>query len=117
MTPAPRNGRTAPTAGAAAARESATDPGSAAPPKWLGKTGVPRIMSEFQSLRKWSTSPRVFDVELVGDEATTWRCLFVADFDGDRPAGRDLNGDLAQLRVPIRMEITFPSDYPTRRSS
>ena len=25
-----------------------------------------------------------------------------------------MNGDLAQLRVPIRMEISFPSDYPTR---
>ena len=71
-------------------------------------------MSEFQSLRKWSTAPRVYDLELVGDAATTWR-FSVADFDGDCPAGRDLNSDLAQLSQPcIRMEITFPSDYPTR---
>ena len=93
------------------AKAQRTEGPPGAPPKWLGKTGVPRIMSEFQSLRKWSTSPRVFDVELVGDEATTWR-FSVADFDGDCPAGRDLNGDLAQLRVPIRMEISFPERLP-----
>ena len=33
--------------------------------KWLGKTGVPRIMSEFR--RASGRRPRVFDVELVGD--------------------------------------------------
>ena len=57
------------------------------------------------------------EVHALGERAcaaTTWR-FSVADFDNDCPAGRDLNSDLAQLSQPcIRMEITFPSDYPTR---
>ena len=115
VTPAPRSApeEPPPPPELPPAKAQRTEGPGAAPPKWLGKTGVPRIMSEFQSLRRWSTAPRVYDLELVGDAATTWR-FSVADFDGDCPAGRDLNSDLAQLRVPIRMEITFPSDYPTR---
>ena len=85
--------------------------GPGAPPKWLGKAGVPRIMSEFQSLRKWSSAPRVYDVEHVGDRADTWR-FSVSGFDNDCPAGRDLNSDLAQLQGHIRMEVAFPPGYP-----
>ena len=65
VTPAPRT-EPPPPPELPPAKAQRTEGPPGAPPKWLGKTGVPRIMSEFQALRKWSTSPRVFDVELIG---------------------------------------------------
>ena len=60
-------------------------------------------------------SPRVFDIEMVQDRADKWR-FSVNGFDNDCSAGRNLNSDLRKLRGQscIKMEITFPSDYPTR---
>ena len=84
-------------------------------PPWQGKRGTARMFAEMSALRKWKGSPRVFDIEMVQDRADKWR-FSVNGFDNDCPAGRNLNSDLRKLRGQscIKMEITFPSDYPTR---
>ena len=70
------------------------------------------------ALRAWAPSggsPSISDVftcSVNGQEAARFR---VTGFDGGSEAGRNLNNDLAQLSQRcIRMEITFPSDYPVR---
>ena len=84
-------------------------------PPWQGKRGTARMFAEMSALRKWKGSPRVFDIEMVQDRADKWR-FSVNGFDNDCSAGRNLNSDLRKLRGQscIKMEITFPSDYPTR---
>ena len=84
-------------------------------PPWQGKRGTARMFAEMSALRKWKGSPRVFDIEMVQDRADKWR-FSVNGFDNDCSAGRNLNADLRKLRGQscIKMEITFPSDYPTR---
>ena len=84
-------------------------------PPWQGKRGTARMFAEMSALRKWKGSPRVFDIEMVQDRADKWR-FSVNGFDNDCSAGRNLNSDLRKLRGQscIKMEIPFPSDYPTR---
>jgi hypothetical protein len=84
-------------------------------PPWQGKRGTARMFAEMSALRKWKGSPRVFDIEMVQDRADKWR-FSGNGFDNDCSAGRNLNADLRKLRGQscIKMEITFPSDYPTR---
>ena len=84
-------------------------------PPWQGKRGTARMFAEMSALRKWKGSPRVFDIDMVQDRADKWR-FSVNGFDNDCAAGRNLNSDLRKLRGQscIKMEITFPSDYPTR---
>lgn len=91
-----------------------------APPPWVGKNGVPRLMAEFRCLREWDGAPHVYDAEMVRDDATLWR-FKVKDFDAGCKAGRDLNGDLEKLgqrrgsrQDYVVMEISFPRDYPHR---
>ncbi|KAJ8609408.1 hypothetical protein CTAYLR_009080 [Chrysophaeum taylorii] len=91
---------------------------TASEPAWGKRRGVARIMGEFKSLLKaWgSERPKISDLELVRDVATTWQ-FKVRDFD-DCPGGRQLNADLERLSKThgqnfILMEIQFPDDYPT----
>ena len=70
------------------------------------------------ALRAWAPSDRspsiseVVTCSVNGQHAARFS---VTGFDGGSDAGRNLNNDLAQLSQPgIRMEITFPSDYPSR---
>ena len=114
---------------AALAREEGTFPAPAPPPApkaakadakppWDKKVGMARLYAEFKALRKWEGSPRVYDATMVHDRADCWR-FKVKDFDDDCEGGRDLNKDLRELgrkkrQDHIVMELTFPSDYPTR---
>ena len=86
-------------------------------PRWKGKTGTARMMSEFRSLRReWGDSPKLLSLETVDDQMNLWR-LKVNDFDNDSAGGRQLNADLEKLRSRshnfIELEISFPADYPT----
>ena len=86
---------------------------------WKNKRGAARMFAEFSELNKWSGSPRVYDVSMVDDRVDMWR-FRVKDFDRGTKAGRDLNSDLnalSRLRGGfdhIRMEVSFPQDYPNR---
>ena len=114
--PAPKRGRDIPFAQDLTA-DSDDEPAAkkAKAPPWQGKRGTARMFAEMSALRKWKGSPRVFDIEMVQDRADKWR-FSVNGFDNDCSAGRNLNSDLRKLRGQscIKMEITFPSDYPTR---
>lgn len=89
-------------------------------PVWAKKRGVPRIMLEMQLLSEEFAEerPRIFDVCMVGDDATLWR-FKLRDFDDESSGGRQLNADLADLgkwrgQDFIVMEVRFPDDYPAR---
>jgi len=43
-------------------------------PPWEGKRGTQRMFAEFRALQKWEGSPRVYDAEMVMDQANAWRC-------------------------------------------
>jgi len=111
--PAPKRGRD--TQDLTADSDDEPSAKKAKAPPWQGKRGTARMFAEMSALRKWKGSPRVFDIEMVQDRADKWR-FSVNGFDNDCSAGRNLNADLRKLRGQscIKMEITFPSDYPTR---
>jgi len=113
--PAPKRGRDPFAQDLTADSDDEPSAKKAKAPPWQGKRGTARMFAEMAALRKWKGSPRVFDIEMVQDRADKWR-FSVNGFDNDCSAGRNLNSDLRKLRGQscIKMEITFPSDYPTR---
>jgi len=84
-------------------------------PPWEGKRGTQRMFAEFRALQKWEGSPRVYDAEMVMDQANVWR-FKVKDFDNSVKGGKQLNKDLRELRGQdhILMEVRFPRDYPNK---